>query len=59
MRFLIIGKWVKKTMKMSKIVFFMAFLWYNVIVSTGVLVFGVDANLGGLNLNFKYVLKKY
>ena len=37
----------------------MAFLWYNVIVSTGVLGFGVDANLRELNLNFKYVLKKY
>lgn len=36
----------------------MAFLWYNVRVSTGVLGFGVDANLRELNLNFKYVLKK-
>ena len=58
MLFLVIEKMVKKTIKYKKIVFFMPFLWYNVIVSAGVLVLGVDANLRDLNLNFKYVSKK-
>ena len=50
MLFLVIEKIVKKTIKYKKIVFFMPFLWYNVIVSTGVLVLGVDANLRDLNI---------
>lgn len=46
MLFLVIEKVIKKTVKILKIVFFWAILWYNLIVSTGVLVWGVDENLG-------------